>query len=204
MHPDEAIVAGRLLRKTVFPPVVNRGQYRRTSRNVAWFRGALLQREPLKQPMERMGLALLLVLLAGEALSLRAQTSLPSTPTVRPLGKLTPSSWAITDPSLIAVTSDFTFVGREVAFEDVQVERVGPYGFWIATPDHREETFVIPAEGRLIAVRAGDSVSIHGDVRQMSTALRQRLFLGYAWNEHIYVHAFTVRPTGLWRYDSCP
>ena len=41
VHPDEAIAAARLLRKTVFLTGVNRGQYRRPSRNGAWFRGAL-------------------------------------------------------------------------------------------------------------------------------------------------------------------
>jgi hypothetical protein len=76
-------------------------------------------------------------------------------------------------------------------------QRVGPYGFWISTPHVRDETFVIPAEGRLIVVRAGARVSINGEVRQMRAALRRRLFLGYAWDEHIYIHAFTVRPTGL-------
>jgi hypothetical protein len=102
----------------------------------------------------------------------------------------------ITDLSLITVTSDYRFVGREVALTDVLVDRVGPYGFWISTPNSRDQVLVIPAEGPLISARGGDHVSIHGEVRQMSDALRRLLYLTYAWDEHIHVYAFTVRPTG--------
>jgi hypothetical protein len=65
------------------------------------------------------------------------------------------------------------------------------------TPNVQDELFVIPAEGRLIAAKAGDRVSIHGEVRQMLADLRRWLFDGDAGNERVYIHAFTVRPTGL-------
>jgi len=137
--------------------------------------------------------------LAAQAPSSGTRTPITLTAEGSPNHSLTLPNAAITQPALIAVTSDYRFVGREVAFDDVYVERVEPHGFWISTPDAADQTFVVPAEGPLVVARPGDHVSIHGEVRQLSDALRRMLFLGYAWDEHIYVYAFTVRPTGLWR-----
>jgi hypothetical protein len=55
-----------------------------------------------------------------------------------------------------------------------------------------DEVFVIPAEGRLIPARAGDRA-----VRKMSAGVHHLLFGGDSWNEHIYMHAFTVRADGI-------
>jgi hypothetical protein len=40
-------------------------------------------------------------------------------------------------------------------------------------------------------------------MRHMSVVLRRLLFDGLARNERLYIHAFTVRPTGLWE-DGAP
>jgi hypothetical protein len=42
-------------------------------------------------------------------------------------------------------------------------------------------------------------VSVHGEIRSMNEHLRGMLHPRYAWDEQVYVRAFTVRPTGLWR-----
>jgi hypothetical protein len=101
--------------------------------------------------------------------------------------------------SVISATSDVRFVAREVAFRDVLIERVGQYGFWISAPGALDQVFVVPAEGSLIRPRAGDLVSVHGELRPMNDHLRGMLNPRYAWDEQVYVRAFTVRPTGLWR-----
>jgi hypothetical protein len=112
--------------------------------------------------------------------------------------RLISSQSAITDPAVIAVRPANQLVGREVALIDVHVHRISPHGFWIVTSNAQDEVFVIPAEGPLIAARTGDRVSIHGEVRTMLADLRRLLFDGEAANGHVYIHAFTVRPTGLW------
>lgn len=110
-----------------------------------------------------------------------------------------PTDGVVTELSVISMTSDVRFVGREVSLRDARVDRVGPHGFWIATPEARDQVFVIPAEGTLIAPTAGDVVSVHGEIRQMGERLRGMLHLRSGRDEHVYVRAFTVRPTGLWR-----
>ena len=148
--------------------------------------------------MDRLEIVAVTALLVGGAPSPRAQSSVDVVHEQRAAVRSIPSQSAITDPSLMAVSADHRLVGREVAFQDVPVRRVSPYGFWISTRNVQDEVFVIPAEGRLIAAKAGDRVSIYGEVRQMSTGVHHLLFGGDRWSEHIYIHGFTVRPTGLW------
>jgi hypothetical protein len=152
--------------------------------------------------MERLKIVAVTALLVGGVPSPRAQSSVDVVHEERAADRVIPSLSAITDPSLIAVTADHRLVGREVALQDVPVHRVGPYGFWISTRNLQDEVFVIPAEGRLIAAKAGDRVSIYGEVRRMLAGVHRVLFDGDPWNEHIYIHAFTVRPTGLWEDGS--
>jgi hypothetical protein len=148
--------------------------------------------------MDRLEIVAVTALLVGGAPSPRAQSSVDVVHEQRAAVRSIPSQSAITDPSLMAVSADHRLVGREVAFQDVPVRRVSSYGFWISTRSVQDEVFVIPAEGRLISARAGDRVSIYGEVRQMVAGVHRLLFDGDPWKEHIYIHAFTVRPTGLW------
>jgi hypothetical protein len=105
----------------------------------------------------------------------------------------------VTELSVIVMPSDVRLVGREVSLRDVLIDRVGSHGFWISTPGSHAQVFVIPAEGPLISPRAGDRVSVHGEIRLMGERLRGMLHLRSARHEQVYVRAFTVRPTGLWR-----
>jgi hypothetical protein len=147
--------------------------------------------------MGRWEIVVIAVLVIGGASSPRAQNTADALVQRQGADDLQPKS-AITDTFIFAVTQDYQLVGREVAIDDVRVRRVSPYGFWIATSNAQQEVFVIPAEGRLIAATAGTRVSIHGEVRQMLGSLRRLLFDRYARHEQFYIHAFTVRPTGLW------
>jgi hypothetical protein len=147
--------------------------------------------------MRRREIVVIAVLLIGGASSPRAQDTADVHVQRRAADDSQPTS-AITDPFVFAVSKDSQLVGREVAIDDVRVRRVSAHGFWIATSNPQQEVFVIPAEGRLIAAMAGTRVSIHGEVRQMLGSLRRLLFDQYARHEQFYIHAFTVRPTGLW------
>ena len=105
----------------------------------------------------------------------------------------------VTEVPVITMTSTVRLVGREVSLRDVLIDRVGPHGFWIATPGSHAQVFVLPAEGRLVSPRAGDVVSVHGEIWRMGERLQGLLGLRFTGDEHVYVRAFTVRPTGLWR-----
>jgi hypothetical protein len=128
-----------------------------------------------------------------------AQTAAVRTEEPSPAGGSHPPDGVVTELSTISMSSHDRVVGREVSLRDARIDRVGPSGFWIATSDARHRVFVIPAEGTLIAPRAGDVVSVQGEIRQMSARLRGMLRLESERDEHVYVRAFTVRPTGLWR-----
>jgi hypothetical protein len=68
--------------------------------------------------MRRLQVFTVLTVLVSGVASPRAQ-HLTGVAEVRPTDGLTPLNSAITDASVIAVTSDYRFVGREVAFQDV-------------------------------------------------------------------------------------
>jgi hypothetical protein len=100
----------------------------------------------------------------------------------------------IMDLASIAASSDFALVGRAVALMDVTVAGVGPSGFWATTSGAPDQIFIRPAEGSLITVRAAGTVSLQGEVRRLSDAMRGRLNPLYVRDEHIYVYAYVVRP----------
>jgi hypothetical protein len=102
---------------------------------------------------------------------------------------------AIFDISKIATSAIDTVLEREVVAVPVRVEETRDHGFWVTPLAGEERIFVVPAEGSLIAVRTGELVSLHGEVRLMPNAGDQRR-TGNATSGWVmpYVYAYTVRP----------
>lgn len=96
----------------------------------------------------------------------------------------------------IVITPARLLIGREVSVRDVHVVRVDRGGFWISVPQSNDEIFVIPAEGSLIGVGAGDIVSVRGEVRPL-THPRRPARPTTAWDGQLYIYAYVVRPTGI-------
>jgi hypothetical protein len=69
---------------------------------------------------------------------------------------------AIFDIGTVPTGDPDSLLGREVVAVDVRVEEVLEGGFWVTPTDGEPRTFVVPAEGSLITVRAGEVVSLHG------------------------------------------
>jgi hypothetical protein len=113
---------------------------------------------------------------------------------------------AIFDIGVIATAAPDSLLGAEVVAEHVCVREVTGHGFWV-TPVHDDaHAFVHPAEGPLIKVRVGESVTIHGEVRLTTNPMEQRTadqWPGHAISRPMpYVYAYTVRPA--WPRDSAP
>jgi hypothetical protein len=84
--------------------------------------------------------------------------------------------------------------GREVSADAVEVTRVDRNGFWASATEGKREVFVIPAEGRLITVRPGESVDIHGEVRFVRMKPNHSRTGNSDSDIRPYVYAYTVRP----------
>jgi hypothetical protein len=108
---------------------------------------------------------------------------------------------AIFDIDTVATASPNALLGVEVVAEHVCVSELRGDGFWV-TPDQDQEsrrTFVVPAEGRLVKVRVGESVMLHGEVRLTPSLMHERadasLRTSRARSQPTpYVYAYTVRP----------
>jgi hypothetical protein len=135
----------------------------------------------------------LIAAVVGLAAGGDTQFRAPTAPSVQP-DDSTFVRGPVMDLASIAASSDFALVGRTVALTDVTIGAMGPSGFWATTAGAPDETFILPAEGSLITVRVADTVSLQGEVRRMSDAMRGRLNPLYARDEHIYVYAYIVRP----------
>ena len=101
----------------------------------------------------------------------------------------------IFDIGALAKTAPESLLGIEVVAADVQVREVVTHGFWVTLMDSEERVFIVPAEGNLITVRAGELISVHGEVRIMRrpvdpTVIARRAFGLFS----PYVYAYTVRP----------
>ena len=138
---------------------------------------------------------------AGLAAGGDTQSGAPAAPFVQP-DDSTLARGPVMDLVSIAASSDFALVGRAVALTDVTVRALGPSGFWATTPDAPDEIFIVPAEGSLITVRVADTISLQGEVRRMSDAMRRRLNPLYGWDEHVYVYAYIIRPA--WPVEENP
>jgi hypothetical protein len=101
---------------------------------------------------------------------------------------------AIFDITKIATSTIDTLLEREVVAVPVRVEETRDHGFWVTPVAGEERVFVVPAEGSLIAVRAGELVSVHGEVRLMPNAgHEQRTGNPTSGLVMPYVYAYTVR-----------
>jgi hypothetical protein len=100
----------------------------------------------------------------------------------------------------IVITPARLRIGREVSVRDVDVVRVDRGGFWISVPHSNDEILVLPAEGSLIGVGAGDIVSVRGEIRPMTRPLHRARQTTTAWDEQLYIYAYVVRPTGIGDY----
>jgi len=132
---------------------------------------------------------------------------LPGLPFVRPhqAQSGTPASADQTSPAAHAFIFEIdelpttpTRISKRVMLWDVTVEEITSTGFWVSSPSSMTEVFVRAAEGSLITMRRGDSVSIRGEVRPMPVTLHRSLHIGdNDRRDQLYVYAYTVRPA--WR-----
>jgi hypothetical protein len=104
------------------------------------------------------------------------------------------TSGYILDLAVITLASDPHCVGREVTVSNARIDRIGDRGFWVSAQHARDQVFVVPAEGPLITVLTGETVSLRGEVRRMPATMRSHLYAPYAWDEFVYIYAYTVRP----------
>jgi hypothetical protein len=95
---------------------------------------------------------------------------------------------------LVGASHDASLIGREIAVQNVRVQSVGNHGFWVGTERGLGLVFVVPAEGSLIAVRAGEVVSLHGEVRSGASKRHQTGVDPKRGSLTPYVYAYTVRP----------
>src|SRR5688500_4303683 len=88
-----------------------------------------------------------------------------------------------------------TRISRRVMLWDVTVEEITSTGFWVSSPSSMTQVFVRAAEGSLITMRRGDSVTIRGEVRPMPVTLHRSLHIDdNDRRDQLYVYAYTVRP----------
>jgi hypothetical protein len=105
----------------------------------------------------------------------------------------------IFDIAVVATAAPESVVGAEVVAEDVCVRELTRDGFWV-TPDQDDaRAFVHPAEGPLIDVRVGESVTVRGEVRLTTTpndpGAANQTTDGRSLSGPVpYVYAYTVRP----------
>jgi hypothetical protein len=107
---------------------------------------------------------------------------------------------AIFDISAVATSTPDSLRGVEVVAEDVCVSELTDRGFWVRPDQAGARVFVRAAEGRLIRVRVGELVTVHGEVRLAT----RRIYDGPAGGRTTdyraisrtmpYVYAYTVRP----------
>ena len=102
---------------------------------------------------------------------------------------------AIFDISTIAASDSHSLLDREVVAEQVRVNETADRGFWVTPVGGADRIFIVPAEGSLIAVHAGELVSLHGEVRLMRNAIDRGTSRGRTSDVVApYVYAYTVRP----------
>lgn len=105
----------------------------------------------------------------------------------------------IFDIAIVATAAPESLVGAEVVAEHVCVRELTSDGFWV-TPDRDDaRAFVRPAEGPLIDVRVGESVTVRGEIRLTATPNDQGAANQTADGRTMsgpvpYVYAYTVRP----------
>jgi hypothetical protein len=106
---------------------------------------------------------------------------------------------SIVDIGTVATAVPDSLLGAEVVAQDVCVRELTNHGFWVTRDQDDARVFVHPAEGSLITVRVGESVTVHGEVRRTTTPMERpladRLTSAPAIARAIpYVYAYTVRP----------
>jgi hypothetical protein len=106
---------------------------------------------------------------------------------------------AIFDIGAVGTATPDSLRGVEVVAQDVCVSELTDRGFWARPDPEGARVFVHAAEGRLISVRVGELVTVHGEVRLAMNPIA----LGPAAREADrrvgarpipYVYAYTVRP----------
>jgi hypothetical protein len=85
-----------------------------------------------------------------------------------------------------------------LSIKDVVVDDVSDDGFWVGSAGSECRLYVVPAEGELIRVRRGETVSMQGEIRYRT--LRQ-LPSGKPTNQP-YLYSYIVRPA--WDPDIKP
>jgi hypothetical protein len=96
--------------------------------------------------------------------------------------------------ALLETPVDAAIDRREIAVEEVLVVRVAAHGFWIAAEGARGNIFVMPAEGNLITVRAGERVSLVGEARLLHLQPLDRRQTSEPARTTFFIYAYTVRP----------
>ena len=101
----------------------------------------------------------------------------------------------IFDISAIVNAAPESLLGVEVVAAHAQVREIVDRGFWVTPIGSEERVFTVPAEGNLITVRAGEVISVHGEVRIMRRPVDPTVIARRAFGLFIpYVYAYTVRP----------
>ena len=101
---------------------------------------------------------------------------------------------AIFDINAIATDEPDSLFGVEVAAH-VRVDEIVGRGFWVAAIDGGERIFVVPAEGKLITVRPGEFITLHGEVRLRASRLVGQQSASQLFRPVLpYVYAYTIRP----------
>ncbi len=98
-----------------------------------------------------------------------------------------PTRW-ITDLDSTFALSGKQSLGQRISVRDVRVSQVNRSGFWIAGRNVQWRLFIVPAEGSLIHVEAGDVVSLQGEFRRQT---RTRGLIASV--PDAYVYAYIVR-----------
>jgi hypothetical protein len=88
-----------------------------------------------------------------------------------------------------------SLLGVEVVAANVEVREIVDDGFWVTPIGSDESVFTVPAEGNLITVRAGEVISVHGEIRLMRRPEDRPVIPSRTFRSFIpYVYAYTVRP----------
>lgn len=100
-----------------------------------------------------------------------------------------PSRAWITDLADVAnVLSASTLEGRQISVRDVRVDAVEDDGFWIVSADQRARIRVLPAEHGLVKAHPGATVSVRGEFRRVTSAMR------HIGDAEVSLYAYVVRP----------
>ena len=123
---------------------------------------------------------------AGQSNGLRPEACAAVTESVAPSGRVLNTRW-ITNLDAVAGMSDDEIPTHRLSIRDAVVDAVAAGGFWLAAGHSGCRWFVVPAEGSLIRVTAGESIDLQGEFRRATTG--QRLDDGV----NVFVYAYIVR-----------